>query len=58
MAGINNNKDKEPLPEIPMPLLNDPRPAPDSDQVVSAFKVREDGEREGIDWETGEDHYF
>lgn len=40
MAGINNNKDKEPLPEIPLPVLNDPRPAPDGDQVVSAFKVR------------------
>jgi hypothetical protein len=41
MAGVNNNQDKkEPLPEIPLPLLNDPRPAPDTDQVVSAFKVR------------------
>ncbi|KAF9085019.1 hypothetical protein BGX29_004473 [Mortierella sp. GBA35] len=41
MAGVNNNKDKESLPEIPMPLLNDPRPVPDSDQVVSAFKTLE-----------------
>ncbi|KAF9130223.1 hypothetical protein BGW39_003317 [Mortierella sp. 14UC] len=41
MTGINNNKDKEPLPEIPMPLLNDPKPAPDADQVVSAFKTLE-----------------
>ncbi|KAF9362320.1 hypothetical protein BGX34_006408 [Mortierella sp. NVP85] len=41
MAGINNNKDKEPLPEIPLPVLNDPRPAPDKDQVVSAFKTLE-----------------
>ncbi|KAF9155469.1 hypothetical protein BG015_009757 [Linnemannia schmuckeri] len=41
MAGVNNNKDKEPLPEIPLPLLNDPRPAPDTDQVVSAFKTLE-----------------
>ncbi|GJJ77609.1 cytochrome c oxidase assembly protein subunit 20 [Entomortierella parvispora] len=41
MSGINNNPTKEPLPEIPTPLLNDPRPAPDKDQVVSAFKTLE-----------------
>ncbi|KAG0053474.1 hypothetical protein BGZ83_001018 [Gryganskiella cystojenkinii] len=41
MSGINNNPTKEPLPEIPVPLLNDPRPAPDKDQVVSAFKTLE-----------------
>ncbi|KAG0351095.1 hypothetical protein BGZ54_003413 [Gamsiella multidivaricata] len=39
MSGINNNKDKESLPEIPIPVLNDPKPAPDRDQVVSAFKA-------------------
>ncbi|KAF9908473.1 hypothetical protein BX616_000145, partial [Lobosporangium transversale] len=41
MAGVNNNHGKEPLPEIPVPILNDPRPAPDRDQVVSAFKTLE-----------------
>ncbi|KAG0005107.1 hypothetical protein BGZ80_008797 [Entomortierella chlamydospora] len=41
MSGNNNNNGKEPLPEIPLPILNDPRPAPDKDQVVSAFKTLE-----------------
>ncbi|KAG0208106.1 hypothetical protein BGX28_000862 [Mortierella sp. GBA30] len=41
MARVNNNKQHEPLPDIPTPLLNDPRPAPDRDQVVSAFKTLE-----------------
>lgn len=40
MSGVNNNPGKVPLPDIPEPVLNDPRPAPDRDQVVSAFKVR------------------
>ncbi|KAG0302777.1 hypothetical protein BGZ98_007226 [Dissophora globulifera] len=40
-AGINNNKEQEPLPDIPAPVLNDPRAAPDRDQVVSAFKTLE-----------------
>ncbi|KAF9427305.1 hypothetical protein BGZ94_005161 [Podila epigama] len=38
MSGVNNNPEKEPLPTIPEPVLNDPRSAPDRDQVVSAFK--------------------
>ncbi|KAF8936880.1 hypothetical protein EDD21DRAFT_361863 [Dissophora ornata] len=41
MSGINNNKGHEPLPDIPLPVLNDPKPAPDKDQVVSAFKTLE-----------------
>ncbi|KAF8985169.1 hypothetical protein BGZ46_005715 [Entomortierella lignicola] len=41
MSGINNNDGKEPLPEIPLPVLNDPRAPPDKDQVVSAFKTLE-----------------
>ncbi|KAF9933095.1 hypothetical protein FBU30_006596 [Linnemannia zychae] len=41
MTGVDNNPGKEPLPEIPVPLLNDPRPPPDADQVVSAFKTLE-----------------
>ncbi|KAG0029483.1 hypothetical protein BGZ82_007946 [Podila clonocystis] len=40
MSGANNNPSKESLPDIPEPVLNDPKPAPDRDQVVSAFKVR------------------
>lgn len=39
MSEVNNNTTKECLPDIPEPVLNDPRPAPDRDQVVSAFKV-------------------
>ncbi|KAF9938798.1 hypothetical protein BGZ67_010348 [Mortierella alpina] len=41
MSGVNNNNTQEPLPEIPTPVLNDPRPQPDRDQVVSAFKTLE-----------------
>ncbi|KAF9318064.1 hypothetical protein BG000_006241 [Podila horticola] len=41
MSGANNNPTKECLPDIPEPVLNDPRPAPDKDQVVSAFKTLE-----------------
>ncbi|KAF9389391.1 hypothetical protein CPB97_011498 [Podila verticillata] len=41
MSGVNNNPGKVPLPDIPEPVLNDPRPAPDRDQVVSAFKTLE-----------------
>ncbi|KAF9579944.1 hypothetical protein BGW38_003590 [Lunasporangiospora selenospora] len=43
MSGANNNPDKDALPEIPIPILNDPRPAPDKDQVVAAFKTLEPG---------------
>ncbi|KAF9434615.1 hypothetical protein BGZ76_007729 [Entomortierella beljakovae] len=41
MSGNNENKKREDLPEIPLPVLNDPRPAPDRDQVISAFKTLE-----------------
>ncbi|KAG0020105.1 hypothetical protein BGZ81_009466 [Podila clonocystis] len=41
MSGANNNPSKESLPNIPEPVLNDPKPAPDRDQVVSAFKSLE-----------------
>ncbi|KAI1318825.1 hypothetical protein EDD11_005671 [Mortierella claussenii] len=41
MSETNSNSGKEHLPEIPVPVLNDPRPAPDRDQVVSAFKTFE-----------------
>ncbi|KAG0259337.1 hypothetical protein DFQ27_004108 [Actinomortierella ambigua] len=35
---VSNNPNQEEHPPTPIPVLNDPRPAPDSEDVVKAFK--------------------